>query len=172
MLAFNVLFSLPSVTCHRKIVSVRWWWLPQSFTFLWQHHLNRSGIWALLTSKETLIAFHVIADFQRLKYLLLGKTHQSVTGQTQQCVHRLFCKVETSEIPEGIQKSRELLVWGIKSEDYYKHELLMYCVQGLYSKVLTEKWLAFDLPLSSGKANVAVNLVTFEGRALDAQGVI
>lgn len=26
---------------------------------------------------ETLIAFHVMADFQRLKCLLLGKTHQS-----------------------------------------------------------------------------------------------
>lgn len=99
MLALNVLFSLPSVTCHRKIVPVRWWWLPQSFTFLWQLHLIISGIWALLTFRETLIALYVSADYHLLKYLLLGKGHQSMTGESPWCDHKVFCKVETSGIP-------------------------------------------------------------------------
>lgn len=77
-------YSVFRVTCQRKIVSVRRWWLPQSFTFLWQSHRIMSEFLDLLTSRETLIAFHVSAelkiDFQRLKKnLLLGKTHHSLT---------------------------------------------------------------------------------------------
>lgn len=52
-------------------------------------------IWDLRASNlkgKTLIAFHVMADFQRLKCLLLGKTHQSLTGETRQCVHDFSAK--------------------------------------------------------------------------------